>query len=145
MQYPNLSIIFSTRTIDLSELRNLIGKYNNGNYCTEIEITKIHENTLKNVLSHTKYNKLDQKTKDLLLTIGNIRLYEEINEDETFSSSIELIRKFLAVKYQELESLGLSQEANKIESYIVQKQKLRNQLFVFELYKTLFYWLLAIK
>lgn len=130
MQYPNLSIIFSTRTIDLSELRNLIGKYNNGNYCTEIEITKIHENTLKNVLSPTKYNKLDQKTKDLLLTIGNIRLYEEINEDETFSSSIELIRKFLAVKYQELESLGLSREANKIESYIVQKQKVRNQLFI---------------
>ena len=132
-RYRNISIIFSTRTVDLSELRNIVNKYQERDTLKEIAVSKINPTELRTILSSCNYDKLDNKTRSLLQTIGNIRMYKEIAQKKSdIVSSVELIREYFKFKYEELERLGLVESSLQIEDYIIKKQKERNQLFVSE-------------
>lgn len=129
----NVSVIITTRTVDLGEVRSIINKYNNDFGVKEIKVSPINEQELKSLVPNNFFEKMNDDTKNLLRTIGNLKIYQEIADDSNnFVSQVDLLTKFFEKKYETLKQIGCDEEARHIEEFIVSKQRERNVLYVTE-------------
>lgn len=129
----NISIVLVTRTVDLEEVRNIFKKYDSKDEnLKEIYVNKISDIKLKEILGNN-FSKIQDHTKALLKTIGNIKIFNELsNKIDNICTQADLIKEFFNQKHQQLKLYNCEDEAKRIEEYVVQQQKSKNQLFVAE-------------
>lgn len=128
----NTSIIVVTRTVDLQEVRSITAKHNNELETKEIKVDKIEDSKLREICGKS-YFKLNNQTKNLLYTIGNIKLFKQLSQNTTnLISPVELIKEFFNQKYDQLKLFNCDAEAKQIEDFVLCRQKEKNQLYVNE-------------
>lgn len=132
--YDDISVIFVIRKIDVQNIRNVIlyeqNARNDKRNISEIAIKKIDSQTISTIIP--EYASLNSAIRNLLSTIGNVKLYIEIKNTakKNITTTPELIEAFIAEKIQELSERGFNQQPTNILGKFVDYMRINNTLSI---------------